>query len=485
MSSNGPIGLREIDLGGFDAESDPELEDYFLETEHARSLFDKRQRIFLGRKGSGKSSLFLQLPRLSQQYKRKDFVIHLTPDSYAWDAMKSYRENGVSSELAHTNAWRFTLVLEAGLYLTRQVRHWSPESQKNLHKFKQFVGSNFGADTSGNLQATSGVLKSLDSFNLSAFGFGVGLSTHEHQHTRLTPDITDQMLRALQPALQEAPVLIALDKLDDAWDGSPEARSLLIGLLKAAKELNDEHKGRRHEDATFGVVTFLRSDIYSSLNFDDKDKHRALEHHLTWDETTLRDVVSRRLPEGILVDDLFEIGNMRGGVLPFDHILKRTFFRPREVLQFVNHCIFVALSHDRDAVQISKENVRTAESQFSSWKVEDLKQEYEKSEPALPALLEALRQKVHRYDHMDELVDLLREREPAVVAELGDRRALEVLFNASAIGIRSGNTGATRYKSTSPEISLPNVGSVYVHQGLYGGLNITERRERATHQEGG
>src|SRR5699024_74695 len=155
-------------------------------------------------------------------------------------------------------------------------------------------------------------------------------------------------------------------------------------------------------------------------------------------EDSLRDLLSKRLPEGIEVDDLFEEGLMRGSVKPFDHILKRTFLRPREVLQFVNLCISTS---DPNDFEISKENVREAENRFSSWKVDDLKQEYAKSEPSLPALVEALRQQVHRYDSLDEIIAALRARDNTLIDSLGERTALQILFDASVIGIRVSEIG--------------------------------------------
>src|SRR5699024_2401718 len=190
-------------------------------------------------------------------------------------------------------------------------------------------------------------------------------------------------------------------------------------------------------------------------------------------EDSLRDLLSKRLPEGIEVDDLFEEGLMRGSVKPFDHILKRTFLRPREVLQFVNLCISTS---DPNDFEISKENVREAENRFSSWKVDDLKQEYAKSEPSLPALVEALRQQVHRYDSLDEIIAALRARDNTLIDSLGERTALQILFDASVIGIRVSGAGATKFKATSPALALPASGVVYVHQGLNKGLNITETR---------
>lgn len=220
---------------------------------------------------------------------------------------------------------------------------------------------------------------------------------------------------------------------------------------------------------------FLRADIYEGLQFDDKDKHRAAEEHIVWDSDLLRAMVGQRLPKGVTPDDLFEEGEMRGSILPFNYIVKRTFLRPREVLQFLQECIRRA---GKDARQVTKDQIREAEERYSSWKVEDLKQEYRRVHPDFEALLEALRQGQHRYDSLEDFEGHLREAVPELVEKIGERKAIELLFNASVIGVRLGNSGSARFRCEDSDLILPASGAVYVHQSLYRGLSIRETRAR-------
>ena len=280
------------------------------------------------------------------------------------------------------------------------------------------------------------------------------------------------MLERIRTAVAQQPVIVALDRLDDSWDGSLDSQSLLIGLLKAAKSLND----RFGASGGIRVVTFLRSDIYEVLRFDDKDKHRATERWITWTPELLRDMLGKRLPEGVSVEELFELGEMRGSIEPFNYIVKRTFLRPREILQFIEACIAAAGS---SATEISKDAVRDAEARYSAWKVEDIKQEFGRALPRFDSLLESLRQELHRYENSDELVQLIHRKASDALAELGPRRCLEVLFDSSVIGVRLGDSGSPRFKSEDSSLTLPTSGAIYVHQSLYRGLNITEaRRDR-------
>jgi hypothetical protein len=473
--SDSGLTLADIDLGGFDAESDRRLADYFVTTSYVADLIAGRGTLYLGRKGSGKSALFGQLPRLLPGDLPIELV-RLTPDQYAWAALSQYTEQGLIPEHAHSNAWKLTIVVEVAAAIASLERSWSPESSAFVDELRRFLSDNFGRIEASPTTRAVSIIKSLRHLNLSALGIEFGFDRKVDDKPPLTPDITNRLLEALVTPLREVGVLVALDKLDESWDGSETSKSMMVGLLKAAKELND--RIGLAGGVGLRVVTFLRTDIYDGLEFDDKDKHRPTERQLLWSYDELREMLRRRLPPNIGVDELFEPGEMRGSIAPFNYIIKRTFLRPREVLQFVDACLNAA---DKAQDVILKDNIRTAETVYSGWKVDDLKQEFRKVFPSFDRLIECLRQETHRYDSLEELIDLLQRKQENLVNEYGARTLLEVLFEASVIGVRLGGSGSPRFKSEDPYLTLPASGGVYVHQALHDGLNIREARR--THDD--
>ena len=467
------LTLADVHLGEIEAEADRKLADYFVRTDYVVEAVEGPGTLFLGRKGSGKSALFSQLPRLIDEARPgQGATILLTPDQYSWAALKQYAELGLMAEQAHTNAWKYSLALEIAAHLVETDCEWGDEAKRALAELRTFLASNYGTDRPLFSKSAASLIKGLKSLDLSAFGFGVGVAREGSEQAPVTPAVTKAILDRLDPVFREVSVVVALDRLDDSWDGSLDSSSLLVGLLKAARDLNNAFRGTPRING-LQVLVFLRSDIYDSLHFDDKDKQRDTERRLVWSPDDLRKMLSLRLPGGVTADDLFEPEDMRGSIAPFNYIVKRTFLRPREILQFVGLCLQYA---GRDAVQISKDQIRKAEEQYSQWKVDDLKQEYRKVLPHFERLLECLRQGVHRYDTTDGLSQLIEQKEPEIVEELGSRRILEMLFESSVIGIRPRDTGSTRFRSEDPNLALPSTGAVYVHQGLYRGLGITEAR---------
>jgi hypothetical protein len=184
-------------------------------------------------------------------------------------------------------------------------------------------------------------------------------------------------------------------------------------------------------------------------------------------------MINARLPEGISIDEIFEEGDMRGSIAPFNYIVKRTFLRPREVIQFLQECQKRSAS---DATEISKDTIREAEERYSSWKVDDVKQEYRRLFPQFDCLIEALRQSQHRYDSVDDFLNLLEDRVKDLVNEYGRRELMRRLFDASIVGVRLGNAGTARFRCEDADLLLPTTGSVYIHQSLYKGLSIRETR---------
>lgn len=477
--------LEDIDLGGFDAESDPGLDDYLVKTRYVNQALTGKRFIFKGRKGAGKSAIFTQVDRLaSEKYGKDVLTISLTPEDYAWNVLKGYRESGLSVEQAHVSAWKMSILVEVAAEIASSDRNWGPLERDSVKRLQKFIRENVGEHkVEGKLQSTATFLR-LDSVSLRAFGIAGSVSLGKAMGTTSNlPGVASVLLKEISVVANAVKIIVAIDRLDDAWDGSPESRSLLVGLFKVCKDLNDHFRLVYNNDlGGLLFVAFIRSDIYESLDFDDRDKLRPFEVEIVWTKETLADMVSSRLPDDVNVEDLFVDDKMRGGTKPFDYLVRRTFLRPREVLQYLYESMEEALSDKPYACEVSKDHLRAAETRFSESKVADLKQEYKKSEPALVHLIDGLRHGPNRYDSIEELERHLALTLDEVGPEIRPRSeldAVKLLYASSAIGFRTGNSGSPTYRSSSPQETLPQRAQIYVHQALKLGLGIKEPRKRA------
>ena len=395
----------------------------------------------------------------------------MSPDQYAWGALKEYKEQGILAEQAHTNAWKLTLAITMASELSALDRTWEGESEAAIKTLSQFLKENYGDETVDLKSAATKLLTGLKSFNLTAFGFGLGYAGKEGEERLLTPTVIDQLLDLIGTCVKEVGVVVLLDRLDDSWDGSDESKTLLIGLLRAAKNLNTRF--RFDGERGLQVIAFLRTDIYPLLRFDDKDKHRDFEYAIAWTSEELAEMITARLPKGVDVTDVLDPEKMRQSKAPFNYIVERTFLRPREVIQFLNEA---KSRGESEATFISKDNIKDAELTYSRWKVDDLKQEYSKAIPDFAECLESLRQGKHRYESLAELEDVVSQKQMKLSAERGPRWIVDQLFDASAIGVRPKKSGSIKFKSEDSDLELPLEGALYVHPGLRLGLNVTEKR---------
>jgi len=112
MSMESSLNVKALDLGASDAEADRRLGEYFVTTPFVEEALSGRRTLFLGRKGSGKSALYKQLPVLIKEAGRTVEVVSITPDNYAWNVLRDYTERGLSQLAAHRNAWKLTRVIQ-------------------------------------------------------------------------------------------------------------------------------------------------------------------------------------------------------------------------------------------------------------------------------------------------------------------------------------------------------------------------------------
>ena len=73
--------LKKIDFGHIAAEADPNLISYFLETDSYKRIFSGERMYVVGRKGTGKSAIYLTIEKLEDPYLE---VSGLTFDDYPW-----------------------------------------------------------------------------------------------------------------------------------------------------------------------------------------------------------------------------------------------------------------------------------------------------------------------------------------------------------------------------------------------------------------
>lgn len=472
--------LTKIDLGKDEAEQDERLREYFLKTPNYKNALAGTKTIVIGRKGSGKSAIFILMGRELEESGA--IVIPVTPDQYSWSALKDYKEQGILPEQAHTNAWKLTLL--ASVVWQLNEKNLVVQNSKLVNYYQYLRDAYVPTQHNWLHNIIEKMKKIIGGVKTPWISYDFGETGTVATPLRVTEEIK-ALLRSEWP--QGKQVRIIIDRLDDSWDASAESKHLIIGLLKAANELNSAFSGH-----IIGTV-FLRSDIYDNLFFDDQDKLRQNEETLFWNPDDLKAVVCERVRVSLGVDEpdnevvwknLFSSKSYRSRASAEKYIIDRTFKRPRDIISFVRFAIEEALRNGHSKIEPT--DTRLAEEEkYSQSKYKDLIIEYQKQYPYVKDLLDSLSGSLHKLskEEFHRRLDSFCEQRQLGVQPM---QMLRQLFTWGVIGVkRLGRAGVKQrggahffYYYDDPSINPLGYDDYYMHPSLRYHLNISEKRER-------
>lgn len=482
-----PQGIEAVKFGELDAESEKNLSGFFVDTGVLAKLAEGRKYLVLGRKGSGKTALF----RLAQSGQLKQVsVIDVEFEKYPWEFHKQLKQSGMLAESAFEASWRF-------LFLLTIAREWKDfASGKLRQQAKKLVDAIVPDPHKGLLASLLSRMKNPSKIALPAANFpgiasvGLGGVDFAKDDAGRAIGIMELHLDALSTLVQSNyaahPVAIKVDRLDDGWDASDDSRNLIVGQLKAARSLN-QFLGKDGLPAP--IITFLRTDIFELLRFNDKNKLVTATERLEWTSDSLMEVLNRRIALGVGGDEhdawkkVFSTDEMLQRSRANSYLTKRTMGRPRDILAFGIHCRDVALERSHGRVETA--DIYDAELRYSNHLLDELTDELHKQIPEMESYVECLRE-VGRttFDIADWIA--ASKRRSVSIGEAEAKEQLTALFEASVIGVPriGGRERGTRYvfayseRHVKPDFSK----AMIVHPGLKKALNLKGKRatEHAT-----
>ena len=101
----------------------------------------------------------------------------------------------------------------------------------------------------------------------------------------------DELEAVLKAQVVETPVTVLLDRLDDAWHGTDDSLHLIGGAVRATRDIAIAWD----QPSPSPVITFLRTDLWERLSFNDKNKMSQDIIYLDWTPEQLGDVVDLRI----------------------------------------------------------------------------------------------------------------------------------------------------------------------------------------------
>jgi hypothetical protein len=481
-----PISLSKFETFGDVAAEDDAVLDYFLSTNAVQRVEKGDAFLVLGRKGTGKTAIV----RYLTEGKRNPLSKALNLRGYPWSVHASRTDHGASEIEAYVSSWRYLIAVELA---TLVVADSKGSTSKNAKPLKQFLSDNYGGtnpDLSDILRPNS--LK-LEKFSLEPAVMGNKLGSitlnrldNDHQFGVELNALSNSIFAAVDATATEAKLgalSLHFDELDQGLSELNESRSkMLIGLILAARDL------KRSGQRTFGAVNpvvYLRTDLWDDLQFSDKNKiSQTLTFHLEWTPHSLLDLVERRLraklSSNTTWDEITDGASMRGSQSKWNHILARTFFRPRDVIRFLNTALNEAKKRKEEPLIFSNKDIVASRENYSSYLKQELDDEIRPHwrfwDDALQACSAISTITFDREDFEREYGRRKSDNNP-VTFEV----ALQYLYRFSVVGYerRSGYGGSSwAFQYTDPQAGWDAAASRFkVHLGLKEYAKLREARE--------
>lgn len=480
-----PVSLRDLSTFGDVAAEDEPVLSYFLTTEAVTKIESNAVFLILGRKGSGKTALVRHFAEGTSGTSRA-----ISLNGYPWTVHAQRVDKGASDVEAYVASWRYLIAVELAALL---LCHPVPSASPSAKALRSFFSENYG----GHAPQLADVLRpaklklSRLSFEPQVLGNKLGSVSLDRSDLGLGRElnaVTDSILAAVTSLAEELKIprlILHFDELDQGLTVMDDSRKkMLIGLILAARGVRKE---LRASPVVINPAVYLRTDLWEEMEFSDKNKitqRHALS--LEWDSDSLRSLVNARLGAtlgaGTGWDEVVTPDLMRGSQAKWDHMLARTFLRPRDVIAFLNSALAEAKKRQDEPLVLVNEDIVSARDRYSNY----LKQELDDE------IVPHWKHWVDALQACSAMATITFEREQ-FVAEYTKRRsasnrvdpdeALRFLYNFSVIGYerRSGYGGTSWvFQYTSPEAGWDAAANrLKVHLGLKEYAKLREERAQA------
>lgn len=349
--------LAALNLGASSAENEMrDLGEYYLETDEYRRAARGEGQVIAGRKGSGKTALFVQLRDKLKQH-RQTIVLDLKPEGFQLlkfkDVVLEHLEHGTKAHTI-TAFWEYLLLLETCHKILEQDQQYHINDHSLNGPYRD-LAKEYGKDafvTEGDFAERIMKLTERMASNFrKALGSANGrkrLTQEELTNLIYQHDMGKLRNRIRDYLLKKKGLWILFDNLDKGWPPQglkPDDLLILRCLLEAMGKL--ERFLRHHDnDIDCHGMVFIRDDVYEHLLENTPDRGKIKRIGIDWSSADLlRELLRRRIvASGGNRKSEFEeiwrsicVSHVKG-VESSTYLIDRCLMRPRYLIDLVNCC---------------------------------------------------------------------------------------------------------------------------------------------------
>ncbi len=372
--------LQSIYLGDHIAENEQRgLIDYFVVTAaYQEALLTIQSRVFVGRKGSGKTANLFKLADEIGNDKR-NYVSIIKPVDYdiegILDLLNAYKGKAEQGFLMES-LWKYLIYTELSMNLYEGLMKQAPHIQySDIEKaFITFVDERMDLIEPDFSIRLENAIRRLCDIDLGNKSIEFRARVSENLHEKILGDLRVHLGLLLETKER---VCILVDNLDKAWRRQQNLEILaefLFGLLNVSRSIDAEFrkKGIAWREVNLSLILFLRSDIFSYLLSGAREADKLPFSRIDWsDANLLRRVVEQRFATsylgGVTPDEVWSriYTDMVDEEHTKDYILSRIIPRPRDIIYLCKASLAHAIN--RHHTRIEADDIHQAENEYSQY----------------------------------------------------------------------------------------------------------------------
>ena len=460
LESKGGI-LSVIDLGDYIAENEEQILDkYFVETPQFLMALEPEFRIFVGRKGSGKTANFYMIMNRLLRDKR-NLVCNIKPREWQLTELLQFTAHQLDRAKKGyllESLWKFMIYSEVVKSCYERIKE-KPEAatfSTNEMAVREYVEDRIDIYQ---LSFTSRLIKIV---NDAIVDFDKDKATEIAVSERLHAREISQMHTMMMNYMQEGKTRcsIVLDGLDANWHLGEDYQfmaEILLALISSARDIwractRDCNKlGIRKG---ISIFIFLRSDVFRVVLAQAKEPDKLQYELLLWDNfDKLFEIVNQRIINSLADYDI--------DVINWAEILEPEFTpekmkslvkdsvvrRPRDVIYLMERAFYYARS--RGAQYLGKQDFETAMPEYSEHVFRSLIAE---SQPYIPSMENLILEFAEAPAVMD-LEEIKERLTKARIKTNNIRKTINFLIESSFAGYKIGSSNY-RFPITPTESSI-------------------------------
>lgn len=360
--------LQALDLGDPRAENEmATLGRYYLRTNEYQRALRGEVNLVVGRKGSGKTALWISVRNRTRSDKR-NIVVDLKPEGYQLIKLKEdilvHLTEGAREHLI-TAFWEYLILLEVAYKLLEKdqstYRHNHDLYDLYVSLERSYRAPNFSAE--GDFAERLGKLSErITSEYRARYTAEDGQKLDAAQVTELlySHDLPELRARVSEYLEFKESVWVLFDNLDRGWStqGFDKLDAIVLRcLVDAGRRLERQ---MRKDEHVFHCIVFVRNDVYDHLMRYSTDYGKEMRATLDWsDPDLLREMLRLRLVSALdgARDVKFEqfwkqicVPHYQGEETS-SYMIERSLMRPRNLLKIFSHCKGFATNFRHDRVE--------------------------------------------------------------------------------------------------------------------------------------